>query len=103
MLLQGYLTDVKGLVIDEIQRWLSSRRYQAVLYDRMLDYPLRAGKGLRPAVCMATARALGGRLEDVLPTAAVIELYHNAFLIHDDVEDGSLLRRGRPTLHHEYN
>ena len=48
---------------------------------------------------IAACRALGGKLEAVLRSAAVLELYHNAFLIHDDVEDQSVMRRGRPTLH----
>lgn len=68
----------------------------------MLEYPLRHAKGLRPALCIATCRALGGRLESVLRSAAVLELYHNAFLIHDDVEDGSESRRGLPTLHRQH-
>ncbi len=76
-----------------------SHRYQSVLYDLILDYPLRTSKGLRPAPCIATCRALGGSLEHVLRSAAVLELYHNAFLIHDDVEDGSESRRDAPTLH----
>ena len=37
-----------------------------------------------------------------MPSAAAIELLHNAFLVHDDVEDDSLYRRGRPTLHRQY-
>jgi Polyprenyl synthetase/Methyltransferase domain len=41
-------------------------------------------------------------MQDVLPTAAVLELFHNAFLVHDDLEDGSLMRRGAPTLHRQY-
>ena len=72
----------------------------AFLYELMLDYPLREAKGLRPALCIATCRALGGPLEAALRPAAALELYHNAFLIHDDIEDESHLRRGRPTLHH---
>lgn len=70
-----------------------------LLYDLMLDYPLRGGKALRPALCLAACRANGGHEEAVLRTAAVLELYHNAFLVHDDVEDGSEKRRGEPTLH----
>src|SRR5262249_40981614 len=38
-------------------------------------------------------------LEEAVPTAAAIELMHNALLIHDDIEDGSESRRGRPSLH----
>lgn len=70
----------------------------AELYSLMLDYPLRHAKGLRPALCIATSRALGTTLEAVVPSAAAFELLHNAFLIHDDVEDESLYRRGEPTL-----
>ena len=65
----------------------------------MKDFIDRAGKGLRPALCIATARALGGRAEDVLPAAAGLEMLHNAFLVHDDIEDGSDSRRGVPTMH----
>jgi geranylgeranyl diphosphate synthase type II len=63
------------------------------------DYLMRGGKGLRPALLMATCEAFGGRRADALPSAAALELLHTAFLVHDDVEDESLLRRGRPTLH----
>ena len=56
-------------------------------------------KGLRPALCIATARALGGRAEDAFHAAAGLEMLHNAFLVHDDIEDGSDSRRGAPTMH----
>ncbi len=77
-------------------------RYGPILYELMLKYPLRSAKGLRPALAIAACRALGGKQQDVLSSAAVLELYHNAFLIHDDIEDGSLSRRGFPTLHREH-
>jgi geranylgeranyl diphosphate synthase type II len=69
------------------------------LYDLVPDYPTRPGKGLRPALCIATCRAFGGRVEEVLLSAISIECFHNAFLVHDDIEDGSEHRRGEPTLH----
>ena len=69
------------------------------LADLVGEYPRRGGKALRPALCLATCEAFGGTAADALPSAAAIELLHNAFLVHDDVEDGSLLRRGAPTLH----
>ena len=69
------------------------------LYDLIADYPARGGKAVRPALCLATCVAFGGREEEALPSAVAIELLHNAFLVHDDVEDASLLRRGQPTLH----
>jgi geranylgeranyl diphosphate synthase, type II len=54
---------------------------------------------MRPCMCIAAARLFGAPLEDALRTAVAIELLHNALLIHDDIEDGSEKRRGRPTLH----
>jgi len=68
------------------------------LYGPVRAYPSRPGKALRPALCLATARAFGGEGEDALGVAVAIELLHNAFLVHDDVVDGSERRRGRPTL-----
>lgn len=90
------------MVARELRDLVPKNRYGPILYDLMLEYPLRAAKGLRPALCIAVVRALGGRLEEVLRTASVLELYHNAYLIHDDIEDGSLARRGFPTLHVQY-
>jgi geranylgeranyl diphosphate synthase type II len=99
----AYLRDCRALVLQEIVDLLPKQGpYRTVLYDLMLDYPLRQAKALRPALCIATCRALGGHLDVVLRSAAVLELYHNAFLIHDDVEDGSEQRRDRPTLHRQH-
>lgn len=101
--LTSYLDDCRTLVTEEIRRIIPmDDRYRSILYDLMLDYPLREGKALRPALCIATCRALGGKLESVLRSAAVLELYHNAFLIHDDIEDESLMRRGSPTLQRQH-
>ncbi len=94
-----YLAECRAMVIDEIREMVpKDSRASRVLYDLMLDYPLRDAKGLRPALCVAACRALGGPLEGALPSAAVLELYHNAFLIHDDVEDRSEKRRDALTL-----
>jgi geranylgeranyl diphosphate synthase, type II len=101
--LHGYLAECRQLAITEIRRLVPpDSPCGPILYDLMLEYPLRGAKGLRPALCIATCRALGGGLEPVLPSAAILELYHNAFLVHDDVEDGSETRRDLPTLHREH-
>lgn len=69
------------------------------LYDLVRDYTTREGKGLRPGLLLVAADACGASTRAALPAAASLELLHTAFLIHDDVEDHSRLRRGRPTLH----
>ena len=68
------------------------------LYGPMREYPSRPGKALRPALCLSAGRAFGGHSDDLLGIAVAIELLHNAFLVHDDIADGSEMRRGRPTL-----
>lgn len=69
------------------------------LYHQLADYPFRKGKALRPALCISVARAAGGLGNAALFSATALELYHNAFLIHDDIEDESEVRRGKNTLH----
>jgi geranylgeranyl diphosphate synthase, type II len=68
-------------------------------YDLVADYPLRGGKRMRPLLCLAACRLHGGSPLDALPAAVAIELFHSAFLVHDDIEDGSTRRRGLPTMH----
>lgn len=69
------------------------------LYELLADYPQRVGKMMRPSICIATARAFGASASDAIRSAVAIELLHNAMLVHDDIQDGSVMRRGRPTLH----
>jgi len=90
-------------VTDEaIRPYLPDKEPRRHLYDLVSSYPQRAGKGLRPALCMASCLAHGGGLHRVTRAAVSIELFHNAFLVHDDVEDESEYRRGLPTLHSQY-
>jgi len=98
--LDEYLASCKDACDSEIGRLYGpSEGGPNPLRELILDYPLRGGKALRPALSIATCLGLGGHLEAILPTAATLELYHNAFLIHDDIEDESWSRRGKPTLH----
>jgi geranylgeranyl diphosphate synthase, type I len=60
---------------------------------------LPAGKFLRPVMTMIAAEAVGGDPGQVLPAALAMEYLHVATLTHDDIIDGDMLRRGRPTVH----
>jgi geranylgeranyl diphosphate synthase type I len=60
---------------------------------------LPAGKFLRPVMTMTAAEAVGGEPGEVLPAALAMEYLHVATLTHDDIIDGDMLRRGRPTVH----
>lgn len=92
----------KSMTMDWLIPSLPDAEPKKYLYDLLPLYPHRPGKGLRPALCLATAGAFGGDMRNAIPSAVAIELFHNAFLIHDDVEDGSMSRRGLPTLNSEY-
>lgn len=62
----------------------------------LLDH---AGKQLRPILTLLTARALTGSCNDnVIRSAAAVEMLHTATLLHDDVADNSPIRRGAPTV-----
>lgn len=56
------------------------------------------GKRMRARTALAAGEALGLDRASVVPWAAACELVHNATLVHDDLQDGDELRRGRPTL-----
>lgn len=94
-LLAGY----RQRASDEIERRLPRGEPREWLYEPLADYPRRTGKGLRAALCLAACAAHGGPEDDALAAAAAIELAHSAFLVHDDIQDGSDWRRGHPTLH----
>jgi geranylgeranyl diphosphate synthase, type II len=98
-LVSSTLQEYGAITREAVAGYLPSGEPRRYLYDLLAEYPRRPGKMMRPSLCIATARAFGARLADAVPTAAAIELLHNALLIHDDIEDGSTQRRGRPTLH----
>jgi geranylgeranyl pyrophosphate synthase len=60
------------------------------------------GKRVRPAVALLTGAMLSADEEKVISLAAAIELLHTATLVHDDLIDGALLRRGIPTLNAQW-
>jgi geranylgeranyl diphosphate synthase, type II len=93
---------VDDLILTELLPKSSGVREVDLLYRMMRDYPSRTGKGMRPFLCVTACRAAGGKEDDALLTAACIELFQNWILIHDDIEDGSELRRGEPALHKKY-
>jgi octaprenyl-diphosphate synthase len=61
------------------------------------------GKRIRPIVHLLCAHACGNFNLDNITLAAIIEFIHTATLLHDDVVDGSSIRRGRPTANHVWD
>ncbi|MCL6089398.1 MAG: polyprenyl synthetase family protein [Candidatus Marsarchaeota archaeon] len=88
-----------GLVEREMERLVPRAGQPAEVYGLLWEFLDLGGKRFRPLLALASSRACGGRDSDTLPAAAAIELFHNFTLIHDDIEDDSQMRRGKPCLH----
>jgi len=69
------------------------------LYGPLAEFSDNAGKRHRPLICLLACEAVGGDSDLARCAAASIEHFHTAALIHDDIEDSSLTRRGEPCLH----
>jgi len=94
-----FLAQKSGVVEKKIEEIVPRDSEPAEVYGLIWDLIDRGGKRLRPALCLLSCEAVGGKEEDALGAAAAIEMFHNFTLIHDDIEDCSLLRRGKPCLH----
>ena len=91
------------LVQDQIPLVENRMRDQANGHHPDLEMALQhllsaGGKRVRPTVTVLVGAMLDAPEENVITLAAAVELLHTATLVHDDVIDGSLLRRGSPTL-----
>ena len=81
---------------------LDARKPQT-LY-KPIDYVLQGnGKRIRPILLLLSCQAAGGKTDDAWDAAVAIELLHNFTLVHDDIMDMDDTRRGRPTVHREWN
>lgn len=61
------------------------------------------GKRLRPAMVLLSSELFGGNQEDAMKAALSVEIFHNFTLLHDDIMDNADIRRGRPTVHNQYD
>jgi geranylgeranyl diphosphate synthase, type II len=96
--LRVYASMVRRAMLEQ----LPTGEPESYLYQPVREYPRRVGKHMRAAICLSTCEALGGDTDQALAIAAPLELLHNALLIHDDIQDGSSLRRGEVTLHERH-
>jgi len=101
-----YLTAIE----EEIQALLAEQDPTLTSFYGMVRYHLgwvnenlqpikvHGGKRIRPLLCLLVCEAISDDYHPALPAAAAVELVHNFSLIHDDIEDESPRRRGRPTV-----
>lgn len=80
------------------------------LYEPIAYTLASGGKRIRPTLALTAAEVIvngglinGSAIDDVLPAALALEVFHNFTLLHDDVMDRAEVRRGRPTVHVKWN
>lgn len=98
--LKSYLESFVPLIDEELFGFLPQAEPFRYLYEPMRDYPIRGGKRFRSVLVLLACEGLGGAVEKALRTAAAFEMFQSFALVHDDIEDGSEMRRGKPCLHH---
>ena len=99
---ESYLKDRAQRVDLALDRFLPADTVAPETIHKAMRYSVFAGgKRLRPVLVIAGAEAVGGRMDDVMPTACALEMIHTYSLIHDDLPamDNDDFRRGRPTSH----
>ena len=89
--------DRTSIAIDrELERYSDSRFFGP------LRYALEGGKRIRPVVALLSAESVGSKDDRVLDAAVAVELLHAESIIHDDIIDQEVSRRGRAAFHVRY-
>jgi geranylgeranyl diphosphate synthase type I len=95
---------IDALLTAERRRWIAVDDALADPLDALREFVAAGGKRLRPAFCACAFVGAGGALDDqaVIDAAAALELVHTFALVHDDIMDGSDIRRGRDAVHRQF-
>ena len=102
MSFQLYLEQNSPRISDLIANYYQADDYDDInryLYVPLARFSANGGKRHRPLICELACGAVGGDIRSVAASAAAIEHFHTAALIHDDIADESTLRRGEACLH----
>ena len=86
------------LTLEEYFQAENSRNTYDFITDGLNYQFATGGKRLRPALCLLSCELFGGAPTRALPFAMATEILHNFLLIHDDIEDGDVMRRDKKTL-----
>lgn len=96
------LSEILQIVAQAVES-LDWNRSPRELYEP-IDYTLAlGGKRVRPALSLIAADIYDANLQEVIPAALALEVFHNFTLLHDDVMDKAPLRRGRATVHEKWS
>lgn len=89
-------------LFEEYRKAHSFRYAPDELYEPIRFFLDLGGKRMRPVLTLLGCDLFNGKLENALPAAYAIELFHNFTLMHDDIMDNAALRRGKQTTHEKF-
>ena len=87
---------------DYIDKYLLSN-YPSNLYDPVKYVLQNGGKRVRPLFTLFISDLFSEKINNALPAAASLEIFHNFTLVHDDIMDNALIRRGAKTINDKWN
>ena len=70
-----------------------------LLYSPIIYSMSGGGKRLRPVLLLITLETFGGNIDEAMPAAMAVEIFHNFTLLHDDIMDNADVRRGKPSVY----
>ncbi len=93
----------RDLVYDYLNTWPGTDAFRPTeIHDALFSYITRRGKALRPLLLLLSCAAVGGDEWQAVPAAASVEVFQTWTLVHDDIIDRDHTRRGKPTVHAQY-
>ena len=96
------LAQYTSRIENEIAQWLAEVSDEP-LYDPVRYIMRPGGKRIRPALVLMAVEMFEGSVEQALPAALAVEVFHNFTLMHDDIMDDAPVRRGEPTVHEKWD
>ena len=94
--------ELLALVSEEVEK-LKYQNEPRELYEPIEYIMGLGGKRLRPIVCLMSCEMFGGNIDKAMHAALGMEMFHNFTLVHDDIMDSAQFRRGKPTVHINWN
>lgn len=93
-------------LLDKINQHIDNQAYGTNppnLYEPIQYIMGLGGKRMRPLLVLLSYQLKGDSVEGILDAALAVEVFHNFTLVHDDIMDEAPLRRGKPTVHTQWN
>lgn len=92
-----------AIIQKEIERLAADKKEPKELYAPISYIMQLGGKRLRPVMVLYAHNLFNDSIDEALPVAMAIEVFHNFTLVHDDIMDNAPIRRNQPTVHEQWD